>query len=620
MIMSFDINQITFWNHQHFTAIALYLYCYVVGSAFLPRPASPNTPRFENIYLHLCFSITLGLSFLIIGLFGVGIVGYLKVTPVLLFMALLLAVAIFFHMQSRSIPLFSYFPKNKPLFSLFQTLEFWFVCLLLLGLMILYSGVPGHADDTTYQLPHAIYYLRNGYLSINENLHYPLLAHNGILLFTWGFMFGNVILAQAMATLPVILIVLGLIGISLHLTKTTFIGMLASLIFLSSSGVAFLLGFAYVELLTASFCLSGVLALVLYLDKSATSPSSPRQQTWIILSGIFMGTALGTKLLVLPFICLSCFILCFYKQWKAAVWFLVFVFIFGSAWYIRSWLISGDPIHPFGAPWFGDFLYTAVDQQIHIDERNSLKTAYPWLSLVEAHQSYQFLVFSCLLFFRSFNRHIWSFLFIWFFTVLAWHFSSMPLDRYLTSTVPFASFLVALSINQILKFIVDKKIVDTTIHRLHQVLLCICIGGFLIYMIHIPLYMIRLSKPMEMLIYRDRLGFRGYMAANQLIKKTDETILNLFVYWGTFFFNGKVLGDWVGPVRYSDFCIEPRTLFPNRCTLIPPKEMLVKMKSLNTELLLINKRIVATPNDYLLYFVIEYQNETDLLLRVKPTN
>jgi hypothetical protein len=202
------------------------------------------------------------------------------------------------------------------------------------------------------------------------------------------------------------------------------------------------------------------------------------------------------------------------------------------------------------------------------------------------------------------------------FTILAWHFS-VPHDRYLTNSLPFSAFLLAFSIQQLLLLIDKQKIANLTLQVLYQAVLCISVGVFLVYVSHLQHHIVRLTHPIEALTSRKPMAFRAYTAANQIIKNNNDPLLNLFFPWGLFFFNGKNLGNWIGPVRYSDFCTEPPTASPKECHLISPTDMVEKLKQLNTRLLLVNTLIVRVPTDYLTYFKIEYQDETALLFSLK---
>jgi hypothetical protein len=620
--MFFDINQITLWNHQYFTVIALYLYCCVVGSVFLPRPISDsNKPRTENIYLHLFFSITLGLSLLITGLFILGTLGWLKITAVLLFMLLLLAFGLFYH-RKKYFPLLSYctntsfsfwlFPKQ-----LFKQIEFWFILASLAMLLVLSTGTPGLSDDTMYQLPHAVAYLEKANLSLNEYLHLPLIAQNGILLFAWGLMFGNVVLAQMIATLPVMLIMLGLLGISQHLFKNTWVGMIASVIFISQLSVKFILGFAYVDLLNCLFCLAGMFSLFLHLSHDNSPNQTPQ---WAVLSGLFFGIGFGTKIFALPFIGMAFLILCFYRRWKPILYWAGFIFLFGSSWYLRSWLISGNPIHPLASSLFGYYLYAPIDIFILQAERDGFRASNIWIALQSVGETSLLFSLLVLLWIRSIHKYIRVCLFIWAGGLLFWYYS-IPHDRYLIGIIPYASLLISVVIYQCLYMIQQKitlsKILNTDVDE-SSLLRIIILGVFLFYTIPTAYnyHLNRIKDPYGFLLSREDTGFTGYRVANQIMKPSDGPLLNLYFHRGGYFFNGKTVGQWLGSVRYIDFCVPP---FAERgvCQLIPATVMIEKMNKLGSHFVLINKQHFEIPNNYFDYFKVHYQDKETLLLSIK---
>ena len=61
------------------------------------------------------------------------------------------------------------------------------------------------------------------------------------------------------------------------------------------------------------------------------------------------GTAIGTKYFGLPLVgILGLWLLIIRRDWKASLAFGLTALAVGGAWYLRSFVISGDPIHPVG--------------------------------------------------------------------------------------------------------------------------------------------------------------------------------------------------------------------------------------------------------------------------------
>src|SRR6266436_3788704 len=70
----------------------------------------------------------------------------------------------------------------------------------------------GYWDDTMYHLPISRFYVENQGIVLNEYLRFPLVPQDMQMLFALGLMIGGDAAAQAMATIPIFIISLGLIG------------------------------------------------------------------------------------------------------------------------------------------------------------------------------------------------------------------------------------------------------------------------------------------------------------------------------------------------------------------------------------------------------------------------
>jgi hypothetical protein len=605
--MYFDIDQVTFWNHQHFIAIALYLYCYFIGSSLLPISSSPHKNQTDNVYLHLFFSTFLGLSLLIAGLFLVGISGFLKTTPVILLMLTLFAIPVWRFYHHKSFPLLSYIPKHKSLLSILTSIEFWFLLTTLATVMLIYSGTPGHSDDTNYHLPHARAYLEKGNLSLNPHIHLPLIAQNGDILFAWSFMFGNFILAQALATLPFFLITLGMFGLSKKQTSSVVPAMLTTCLLLNSSMLQIGFGFAYIDLLAASFLFSGTFTLLESLEKEGKEKIH-----WQILSGILLGTAIGTKLLVAPLIFVLLVWLFFQNAKKGMVLVALTTTIFGCSWYVRSWVISGNPIHPIAPSLFGFYIWEPIDYITLANERLLLNKN----NIVEAitqnlHSYIPFISLLIVLFWKKLNKVHKLFLMLWFTSFLFWFFTT-HIDRYLLTGGLFFYFLVSLIIYSLLQQVPVSEIFKHYVNKT----LTLGLFGLSFFFLFSAISDPRRLNPIESLLLQPATGVDFYKKANELRPIYGDRVLNLSFQRGIWFFDGEALGGFFGPERLIDFCMD-KTQTPTNtpfCTIIPAQDLMKRMNQLNTRMAIINtQRFELTP-EYPQYFDLLYHTKQGVLL------
>jgi hypothetical protein len=609
--MYFDINQVTFWNHQHFISIALYLYCYFIGSSLLPISSSHHKNQTDHIYLHLFFSISLGLSLLIAGLFLVGISGFLKTTPVILLMLTLFTIPVWRFYRHQSFPLLSYIPKHKSLLSILTSIEFWFLLVVLLTLMFSYSGAPGFSDDTMYHLPHARAYLEKGDLSLNPHIHLPLIAQNGDLLFAWSFMFGNFILAQALATLPFFLITLGILGVSQQQTKSTLSGLLAIILLMNSRIIMTTLGLAYVDILSALFCFAGVFATVESLKKSGKDKT-----LWLLIAGILLGTAIGTKLLVAPLILVLLVWLFFQGNPRSVIPIVLTTFIFGCTWYIRSWVISGNPIHPIAPSLFGFFLWEPIDYSLLENERVLFNQSNIFIALINnIKDSIPLLGLISVLFWKKLNQTLKLLLILWLTTLTFW-FLTTQIDRYLLAGGLLAYLLVPLGMYHLFQQVSLSEPLKKFITPIFSTAL---LGLALLHLVFAVTHL--RQKPLDYFQASPSNGIAFYQKANEFRSIHGNRVLNLGFQRGIWFFDGEAFGNFFGAERLIDFCID-KTQTPTDspfCTIIPAQDLLKRMNELNTRMVIINTlRLELTP-EYPQYFDLLYHTPEGVLLVPKAS-
>ena len=145
------------------------------------------------------------------------------------------------------------------------------------------------------------------------------------------------------------------------------VGTVAGLILASTPIVLWESTVGYVDLATALYTWLALYALI----NAAESVTGENKQSlsWLLLSAVLMGFALGTKYTVLGFWGL---LLIGVLGWNfavtrrfaketiphAALWGIVSLAI-GSVWYIKNWLVTGNPVYPFAYNIFGGKYWSA---------------------------------------------------------------------------------------------------------------------------------------------------------------------------------------------------------------------------------------------------------------------
>ena len=176
---------------------------------------------------------------------------------------------------------------------------------------------------------------------------------------TGGPQFGAEIVAQFLASVPLFITCLGLIGALRWTAGATWPGFFASVCLLGLDPVSSTLGYAYVDNGLMLYCWATLLATAIFIAHGKSGWRCP----WLLMAGFMAGMAMGTKYLGVVFISLpALWLLAVRRDWRATLVYGGTALIFGSWWYIRAWVISGDPVHPFGGNVFGYFLWDAEDR------------------------------------------------------------------------------------------------------------------------------------------------------------------------------------------------------------------------------------------------------------------
>jgi hypothetical protein len=217
---------------------------------------------------------------------------------------------------------------------------------------ILAMGAPLEWDELAYHLPYARDYADAGGLVVSERLRFPLHSHNVQLVWAAALLFSSEAATHLINAFCGALVATG-IYVYARDTIGRATGILAALMYLYFCRS--LLDTAYVDLALSLFVFSSFLALAQW--------QHGRRDGYLYISAFLLAMAVGIKyqgLLQVPAFGLALIIAsrgAITPLAKAVAVFLVF----GSWWYVRNWLISGDPFHPVGGPWFGYWLWDETD-------------------------------------------------------------------------------------------------------------------------------------------------------------------------------------------------------------------------------------------------------------------
>ncbi len=564
-----------------------------------------------NYYLRWFFAISLGLMVNILFLFILGLTGYFNLRSVSSLGCLIFAIAVWRLFQRHQ------FWREIPVCWKYEDAVTLAVILTITVMAAMHA--PGIWDDTMYHLPLARSYLQNEAFTLNEFLRFPLFPQNMNLFVALGLMFGGDLTAQVFATLPLFVIAIGLLGVSRWITGSMLIGILSVATLFLLKPLSDTLGYAYIDNGLALFCWGATLATALWTHSSQKNSAF----SWLVIAGILMGGAVGTKYFALVLAALiAVYLAVGARNWKAAVIFGLMTFAAGSWWYIRSFLISGDPIHPAGGGLFGFFLWDAGDLAYQAREQathgvppatlnlwGALKIAgvLPWLFAIAG------------LVFRKRPAAIRFFQFI-FCAYLAFWFFVTQVERYLApiyATGTFLSWYTLYCLYRLIPSRITSRMLPTARSRLTQV----SISSFIMAIVLLPLGLNQYRTASAAMhdwqtALEHRSGYFLFSEANKLIPQFGDRLVQIGFENAIYFFDETVIGDWFGPGRYRDIasCSE------EKCIPLSPEQMRDVMEKFNARMLAISNGVFPQLNKtaYARQFDLVLQNHEGLLMTLKP--
>jgi hypothetical protein len=365
-------------------------------------------------------ALPLGLGVVITLLFVLALSGSLAERPLLIAgSTLLLAATGVLWLKSRARP------ANQESLRPGARSFYW---LLMLGILVAYSvfaalGAPLEWDELSYHLPYARDYAEQGGLVVSEYLRFPLHSHNFHLLYSAALIFSSEAATHLLNAMSGLLVAVGIVIFCReYLDAVT--GVVAAMIYLALTATYF--NTAYVDLGMGLFVFSAFIALAAW-QKSA-------ENSYLYLAAFLLAIAAGTKYQGLAQ--LGPFLLALLAATRSPRHFLgvaMVLFLFGSWWYLRNLVISGDPVHPMGGPYFGFWLWNEADLNDQLGDVGRYRDHLP-LVLVPALGSVFLL--------KSMGARYRTVVILGLAGLALWYLTSRY-ERYLVPTLPFLAILSA---------------------------------------------------------------------------------------------------------------------------------------------------------------------------------
>lgn len=442
---------------------------------------------------------------------------------------------------------------------------------------------PAAWDDTSYHLPLARTIVVHQGLVANEWLRFPYFPAFMQLLMAAGLWL-DVGLAQWLATWPVAVTVLGLMGAAQWLCRHAGWGVLAGALYLATPALRHVLGFAMPDAGMVLFCLAAGLAVAWWMEAAPAGPA----RVWLALAGVFAGLACGIKLQALVLAAtlgggVLVWSACGGRQWRR-VWRDALAYGGCCAavcgfWYLRSWWVTGDPVHPAGGALFGYYLWNADDLALQVAEQASHGVTKAWAHVPQAlWRAGVAVVGVALVAPLLLRRGAWLLMAGVVWTGVVFWFWVSQVDRYVLAVVPFGALLCVGMVHRGLAWVQERGGHDWLGGVLPAGLALAC-GVWLMA-----------GAALEL---RQRPSIAAQRAAQVVIPLLERAeavagtygsmVLNLGYEYAVFYYRGQLVGDWFGRAAFTRIAD-----CSDGCRMRSPEETRRIMRALGVRLLLVD--------------------------------
>jgi hypothetical protein len=318
----------------------------------------------EDLLEDFIFSLGLGLALLGYIVYAIGNLGLLY--PKYIFTILFICGLIAFYPVYKFLRCINIHRFLKTASGMNKTEKCLAGILLFIPIMCLFGAIaPAIGNDSlAYHLHHPRLFIQNhriGFIPLTRESLWPYL---GQMLFTIGLLFKSVTIAKLFHYFFGILCILGIFSFTRRFFSKKE-ALLATSLFALSPGIFTQMTYAYVDLAQCLYSFLALYSIFIWIEKE--------NRAFLILSGIFIGIGLSVKLMSGITLIALLPIIVFYAINKKAPYrkvirdlfiFSLFAFIAGCAWYIRSYIVLGNPVYPFLHSIFGSGWETNISTYV----------------------------------------------------------------------------------------------------------------------------------------------------------------------------------------------------------------------------------------------------------------
>ncbi|WP_199102845.1 hypothetical protein [Aquitalea sp. ASV11] len=587
------------------TFLALLLTCMLIGLLANKRILRQADIQIDNPSLTLSLAATSGYVCFSLLLFVLGLLQLL--TPLGIIAGLAILLALLFDRSCLAL---------GNLLRQYSRLE---AVLILLGLgcfLLLPARASGHSDDTMYHLPLALGYAHHAALYINPYIRFPLFPQFSELLMSTGFVFldkeQGTLVAQSWMAMPVFIMWLGVKGLLDSKVSGKWPGFIALTMLGVLAPLKHTLGYAYIDQVLALYCFAMSAAFICLFNAPQLN------KRWYMLVALYAGAAIGTKYFGVVYVAGAYLaILLFGRDLRSVLGSGMLSLVVGGGWYLRAFLISGDPIHPAGGNIFGYYLWNAQDLLAQKAEQATYGThrtlQYIPSAIAKAGMKSMMLI-PCILYRwprlnkgeRAALLGIILYFMFWFFVT--------QVDRYLAPISGIGIYLLCLMAADIAAWLSqyrEKKSGSKAYNwRWVGTFLMVAV---LVNLVHKTALQVRDQYNEWQQILESRSGYDLFAFANTQRAKYGNSLVNIDLETLTFYFDGMVYGQHFGPGRFSAL----RQCNRGKCHLIPANEMKQYLQSHHSKLLITPNGMIADSADYNRLFTTLYHSKNGMVLALR---
>lgn len=483
----------------------------------------------NNPTLKYLIHLGLGFSFLIISVQILLLLGFFNIKTVSILMLFGILLSCYFYINNK----FSQFD-----FRIIKRLKdnkflLLFLLITIFAIVLKPLRPPLAWDEVAYHLPHAKAWAKNGFLSVNENFRYPWFPYNFDILYSIPILFNDDVFPKLIHGLVGFSI--GLIGFIL-LQHKSIVGILTLSVWLFISRGMF--EKAYIEFALTFFISFSFVLTYFWIRED--------NKKYLYIASLLFGVALGIKYQSLFYsLPLLLFALTNYKKLNIFIVFKCFILLITPClyWYMRNYLITGNPVNPIAGNLFGFYDWNSVDHDFQFSKLESKREIGDPILLL----SFLFIFFKVK--YKNFTGLFYlvslSFV-IWFWFSGYW--------RYLYPIFPFFCFFLSVVLIEIYEKI------NSLINNKEKIRLILKIILIFILFIYFVDSMFRFLRSIKYIPYNDNQRneilqnkIRGYDAINYINSNNLGPTYQFRMEDSIYYFKNKVIGDTFGFGRYVDY-------------------------------------------------------------------